>query len=308
MTLNIGLSLIVKDEEEQLVDCLDPIAALLDEIVIVDTGSTDGTCTLLRERYGIEPLHAALDPGYCNSKSPARNLGYSRCHSDWIIRLDADERLTGTDIAYLRQLEPDAGTGGYFVAWNTYRGEEVTRDYKLLMFRNGIEARGAAHENMQIDIRDKGFTAPWLDAIELRHYPDVSKDPWKATFYRDRLNCAIGRDPGFIRYYWFLGYACYRRSETDDAIDFLEVAAQSKSRRFPVECLNAHMVLTAIHAERGEREELGHRLDAMEAFFDAVCADFEVRINRHLAPWIEGARAAYDDAALGRIKPRSFAT
>lgn len=308
MAIDIGLSMIVKDEARQIAACLDPIVPLLDDIVVVDTGSTDGTREILSERYGIEAVSGALDAANCNSKSPARNLGFERCRSPWIIRIDADERLGAADLERLRALEPDAGTGGYFVEWKTYRGDEVTDDYKLLLFRKGILATGCAHENMQIDIRDKGLRAPWLDGITLGHYPDVDKDPWKAGFYQQRLLCAIARDSAWYRYHWFLGYAGYRRGDDAEALRYLEPAAASRSRRFPVECLNAHMLIACVHARREGAGPLVRALDAMERFLGEVRDDFEVAINGHLGPWIAEARHHAAANRLDVIVPRRFST
>lgn len=308
MPLPIGLSMIVRDEARQLAACLDPIIGLLDDVTVVDTGSTDGTCDLLRERYGIEPLRSALDSTNCNSKSPARNLGYEHCRSDWIIRIDADERLTAEDVATLRALEPDALTGGYFVEWLTHRGASATQDYKLLLFRKGVRSTGCAHENMQVDIRDRGLHAHWIDGLVLEHYPDVEKDPWKATFYRERLECAIARTPDWYRYHWFLGYASFCRGEAEQAAHYLRAAADSRSHRFPVECLNAHMVLAALHAQAGDRDAVLHVLEAMERFHATVRDDFEVAVNTHLEPWLHDARAAAADGRLADVQPRGFAT
>ena len=300
--------MIVKDEERHIADCLAPILDLVDDVVIVDMGSTDRTCEILRERFGIVPLTAALDHDDCNSKSPARNLGFECCCSPWIMRLDADERIAPADFERLLAFSPDGDTAGYFVEWATHRGGQVTVDYKLLVFRNGIRATGCAHENMQVDIRDQGFTAAWFADITLQHNPDAGKDPWKKDFYRERLTCAVTRYPRWYRYHWFLGYASFNQGNDEEARFYLQLAVDARSRRFPVECLNAHMVLAVIHARGGERDALIDLLEHMRSFHAEVADDFEVVINHHLGPWIEAARTYAAADRLEAIAPREFST
>ena len=58
--MRTSLCLIVKDEENTLVDCLAPIRDLFDDIQVMDTGSTIGTCEILRDRFGVSPHHGEV--------------------------------------------------------------------------------------------------------------------------------------------------------------------------------------------------------------------------------------------------------
>ena len=57
--------MVVKNEAHQLEACLRPVAGLFNEISVIDTGSTDGTCNVLRQRFDIEPLEVPLQAGRC---------------------------------------------------------------------------------------------------------------------------------------------------------------------------------------------------------------------------------------------------
>jgi glycosyltransferase involved in cell wall biosynthesis len=84
----ISLTMIVKNEEANLASCLDSVVDLVDEIVVVDTGSTDRTVDIAIER-GARVVHFA----WCDDFAAARNAAIEAAHGEWIFWLDADERL-----------------------------------------------------------------------------------------------------------------------------------------------------------------------------------------------------------------------
>lgn len=86
--ITISLCMIVKNEEQVLGRCLDSIADLMDEIVIVDTGSTDRTKEIAA-RY----TDQIYDFEWVDDFSAARNFAFSKAHMDYIYSADADEVL-----------------------------------------------------------------------------------------------------------------------------------------------------------------------------------------------------------------------
>jgi len=89
MTVSISLAMIVKDEEQVLGRILAQASGLCDELVIVDTGSTDGTVALA-ESLGAKVFHFP----WIEDFSAARNFAFAQCTGDWILWLDADDVLT----------------------------------------------------------------------------------------------------------------------------------------------------------------------------------------------------------------------
>lgn len=81
--MRISLCMIVRDEVEALPACLDSVRAAVDEIVVVDTGSTDGTQALTR----------VVEFPWCDDFAAARNRSLELASGDWVLVLDADERL-----------------------------------------------------------------------------------------------------------------------------------------------------------------------------------------------------------------------
>jgi len=85
--VKLSAAMIVRDEEHHLEACLRSIQDLVDEIVLVDTGSEDQSVAIAR-RFGARVFEFA----WCDDFAAARNHGLERCRGDWILYIDADER------------------------------------------------------------------------------------------------------------------------------------------------------------------------------------------------------------------------
>ena len=92
----LSACLIVKDEEENLAGCLQSLQGLADEIVVYDTGSSDGTVDVARA-HGATVIEGYWDDDF----GRARNAALAACTGEWILHVDADETVRG-DIAALR--------------------------------------------------------------------------------------------------------------------------------------------------------------------------------------------------------------
>ncbi len=95
----LSLCMIVKNEEHSLGDCLRSVMDVVDEIIIVDTGSTDGTVAIA-ESYNAQVFHFAWNGNF----SDARNEALAHCTCRYVLHLDADERLDRRDRDRLRTL------------------------------------------------------------------------------------------------------------------------------------------------------------------------------------------------------------
>lgn len=90
----VSLCMIVRNEERHLADCLACCADLVDEIVIIDTGSTDRTkqiAAAARDKHG-QPAKV-FDFAWVDDFAAARNESLRHATGDWIFWMDADERL-----------------------------------------------------------------------------------------------------------------------------------------------------------------------------------------------------------------------
>jgi len=119
------------------------VGALADEIVVVDTGSTDRTRQIAAE-------HGALvhDFVWSDDFAAARNYALDLARGDWIIYIDADERIRQGTAGTLRDLLQQPGHAGYQVQLHPRPG--FTAHWVLRVFRNhpSIRFRGIIHETV----------------------------------------------------------------------------------------------------------------------------------------------------------------
>lgn len=119
--MTLALAMIVRDAEPDLPACLASVAGLVDEVVIADTGSRDNTRECAR-RLGARVLEIAWEDDFAR----ARNLGLAAVRSDWVLALDADERLeSGGAAAWKRQLE--SGADAFQVTIRNYMDSPAAR-------------------------------------------------------------------------------------------------------------------------------------------------------------------------------------
>ena len=147
--LKLSLCMIVKDEEAMLPRCLAAVAPAVDEIVIVDTGSTDRTIEIAREYAA-----TVIEKEWTGSFSDARNASFEAATGDWIIYLDADEVLVADDIQKLRSLTGRTWREAFYLVETSFTGElgdgAAITNNALRVFRNRPQYRfeGRLHEQI----------------------------------------------------------------------------------------------------------------------------------------------------------------
>lgn len=103
--IEISLCMIVKNEEKILARCLDSVADLVDEIVIVDTGSTDAT-----KKIAANYTDKIYDFTWVDDFSAARNFAFSKAEKDYIYTADADEmKEAACVVCRAARIRKDAG-------------------------------------------------------------------------------------------------------------------------------------------------------------------------------------------------------
>ena len=307
-SMSIGLCMVVKDEAHQITQCLDDIVDCFGQRVFVDTGSSDGTRELIKRRYGDSAMQVDLDKSQCHCLSDPRLVGLENLDTPWVMFLDADERVEPEVFDRVRLERLPSRVGGLFGNWiNHINNEAAFPDYKLFLFRNGLQPIGLIHDNVQMDIRRRGLSAEWHEDLNVHHYPDPLRTTDKDTRYRQRLRCAIALNPEFYRYHWFQGYMDFRAGNDAAAIESLTRVAHSNSTDFPVECLNSHMVLADIYSRQGQADAVERILSLTNSFYERVAHDFEVRINFRVPAWLDEARRLLGIGDLDSIRAYRFA-
>lgn len=97
--MRLSLCMIVKNEAKNLPRCLDSVQGVVDEMIVLDTGSTDATPEIARS-YGATVVQFE----WCNDFSLARNEALKFVLGDWVLVLDADETLAAEFIPMLQKV------------------------------------------------------------------------------------------------------------------------------------------------------------------------------------------------------------
>jgi len=97
--IQISLCMVVKDEEKILEAFLAPIKDLVDEIIIIDTGSKDRTKEIAKKF-----TDRVYDFKWCNDFSKARNFSIEKATKEWILVLDPDEKIEKDDLIKLKSI------------------------------------------------------------------------------------------------------------------------------------------------------------------------------------------------------------
>jgi tetratricopeptide (TPR) repeat protein len=167
----LSLCMIVRDEEEMLPRSLAAVAGAVDEIVVVDTGSTDRTIEIARS-FGAR----VIEHEWSGSFAEARNVSFDAAAGDWLMYLDADEVLVREDAPMLRELTGRTWREAFYLSETNYTGElddgtAVTHN-ALRIFRNRPEYRFQGRLHEQIANRLPGYLPERLEATSVRieHY------------------------------------------------------------------------------------------------------------------------------------------
>ncbi len=169
--LTLSLCMIVRDEEQMLGRCLAAVAPAVDEIVIVDTGSTDATIEIARS-FGARVIEHA----WTGSFSEARNISFEAATGDWLLYLDADEILTAEDAPRLRALTGQTWREAFYLVETSYLGElgdgTAMVNNALRVFRNRPEYRFKDRLHEQISHTLPTYVPGRVEhsAVRIQHY------------------------------------------------------------------------------------------------------------------------------------------
>ena len=152
METKISVSIICLNEAGGLGACLQQAARVADEIVVVDSGSTDKTLEIA-EAHGAR-IFSQDWLGYGKQK----NYALRQCSNEWVLSLDADEVLTDELIEEIKGLDFESEVAGNRVARKLFVGDRFIRwggyypDYQLRLFRNSLGdfSEVAVHESVQL--------------------------------------------------------------------------------------------------------------------------------------------------------------
>lgn len=150
--ISLSLCMIVKNEEKNLENCLNSVKNIVDEIIIVDTGSIDKTKSIAR-KY----TDKVYDFVWCDDFSKARNYSISKATKDYIIWLDADDIVLEKDCKKILDLKENLSTDINYIMMK----------YQLNLDENGIPALEYYRERIFKNNRKFKFVSPIHETVNV---------------------------------------------------------------------------------------------------------------------------------------------
>ena len=180
---SLSLCMIAKDEEETIQLALESVKDIVDEVIVVDTGSSDKTREIVRE-FGGKVIEAEWQDDF----SAARNLALKEANGNYMLCLDADEFIDPRERfglllakgllpparetrAYRIKVEPDKDAVGLSVSYlSRLEGREPV-NYQIRIFSTGmgIQFNGTAFENIDESLHHLGIEATGNDMFKITH-------------------------------------------------------------------------------------------------------------------------------------------
>lgn len=234
----LSLCMIVKNEERFLRNCLASARDVVDEIVVVDTGSTDGTLDIARE-FGAKILSHPWNDDF----SQARNVSLEHATGDWALWLDADEEIApGCQEAFRKAIEEaPAHIGGYMVEFHNWLqsterqpDSEMAIHHACRLFRRvpGVRFEGRIHEQNMRSLQQLGYTYARREGLVLDHFGYAAEimsvrnkhERFIRMLTREVEECP---DEAFRHFHLFnLGNAYFTFGDMENAAYYLSLAAE----------------------------------------------------------------------------------
>ncbi|MDB2613567.1 glycosyltransferase [Chlamydiales bacterium] len=253
----ICLNMIVKNESEAIQACLDSTKNLIDYWVIFDTGSTDGTQSIIRECLKDIPgeLHESPWVNFAHNRNEALKKATGK--ADYILFIDADEVLDYSDSFSLPPLNKDSYD---FII----RQENAVDFRRIALIKSGLDWwwEGVLHETI---LSTQATSRVILDGVTnlcntLKGAR--SKDPLKSLKDALVLEEALKNEPQNSRYVYYLAQSYF-------AAGIYELALKNYEKRCLMESADMHETYMAMYNVGRVYTKMENYENAIEAYFKA---------------------------------------
>lgn len=231
--VTVSAVIVAKNEERSIARCIESLDGVVDEIVVVDTGSTDATRDVALERGA-----KVVDFEWCDDFAAARNFGLGQVTSDWVLWIDADEWLDARSrqrVKLVAGLFADIGKPvvlriGQF---NTMPGDKTEFNFDQARFHSEPKQFrwvGRIHEQLLLGGSRKSTGSEVVKlAIDVRiwhdgYNPEIIDKKAKLARNVKLLQACVGDDQEDIASWGFLGRELFLLGEVDEAIQALRTA------------------------------------------------------------------------------------
>lgn len=226
----LSLCMIVKNEEEFIGQCLNSTKDIVDEIIIVDTGSTDKTIEICKS------FDAKIEKFEWNgSFADARNFGLEKATGDWILWLDADEEVDKEDAKGIF-------LGTHFVDFDAltirlvnYYGEKVDKNNTTdlahtRLFRRGLGIKFINKIHESLDLKDIPPERIGHLNMKVFHYGYLDPIVQKKEKYERNIKLLkqqINEGENIPWAYYYIGMEHYRKKKYNEAFEYANLSIRS---------------------------------------------------------------------------------
>ncbi|WP_177177402.1 glycosyltransferase [Bacillus sp. MUM 116] len=255
--ISLSLCMIVKNEEETLNRCLDSVKNIVDEIIIVDTGSTDRTVEIAKQ-YGCNIYHFQ----WVDDFSAARNFAFSHAQNEYILTMDADDVFSEAEIGKLEELKQnlpttiDAVTMKYLAGFDESGNVLVSlRQVRIVKREKQFKWHGAVHEYLEVH-------GNLLHSdIAITHKRMHKNSDRNLKIFEQRQKNGSTFTPRDLYYY---ANELYDHQQYKKAIKFYHKFLQTEKRWIEDE-IQAHGRIAECYAEMGNMDyAINHALHALK--------------------------------------------
>ncbi|QXM06342.1 TPR domain-containing glycosyltransferase [Crassaminicella indica] len=274
----LSLCVIAKNEEKNLSRCLESAKNIVDEIIVVDTGSTDSTVKIAKS-YGAKVFYYEWNDNF----SEAKNFAFDQAKGDWILTMDADEELNSLDQNKVLPLLDNDDIDIYIFQTLSYIGNkpglETASNLNIRLIRNnkGYYYKGAIHEqicNKNNPIIENSKVK--IEKIIVYHYgylKTVAKEKKKSDRNMQLLKKILKEDPNNHFHLFNIGNEYLRLEQFEKALEYYYKVYKKftpKSAVTPKLLLRMILSLDALHKYDEEMEVINKGLCYYDKFTDLV--------------------------------------
>ena len=227
--MSISLCIVARNEAMFLRECIESAWPVVDEVILVDTGSSDATCEIGR-KAGARVFRAAW-PG---DLARAHALPLARARGDWVLSLDGDERLDPGSSGKIRVLTKSQDKDGYLFTIRNYLYDPNAKwrrtnpfdpvakgalgycpnvAVRLYRRRKAYQYSGNVHQSIAPSIIAGGGRIGTTD-VPIHHYGHLRFDRAKSPLYTALLRREVGREPRSARAWIDLGIVLLEDRQT----------------------------------------------------------------------------------------------
>jgi glycosyltransferase involved in cell wall biosynthesis len=268
---SVTLCMIVKNEEKHLAACLQSVGDLADEIIVVDTGSTDGTIEIAQS-FGAVVRHFT----WVNDFAAARNESIREAKGEWIFWMDADDRLSPDHLIRLKQALASGKADAYYCyvvsqLQDKNVGEDRIEHLRLFRNRQGVQFERPLHEDAAPVAHRLGLVIARTNIV-INHTGYATDDAIRLEKLKRNLFIIeeiVAKNPDDLQWRFHLGVTKHVLGDLEEAIEHLEavVANPPPTLDREVYLYQAYEGLMLAYVDLGQLDKARRTLEqAMQKF------------------------------------------